>query len=82
MSTYWCAIDIDKKLFIQSPDGVSLKFPYFIAIGNPFPAMVMMKNMNGEFNFILTNEHNDLLYDGNFYDITDEVYREYLEILR
>lgn len=78
MGIYYAAVDINRKLVIEAPDGFAIKYPGVCHPANPFSAMVVMKNCQG-YNFEIVN---DMGYDipNGFINITREVYMEYKEV--
>lgn len=76
MGIYWYAYDNYHNKYFMSP--TSYSGDSIIQPNNPFPQMIIMKNMRG-YNFGL---YNDVSWDipDKSIDITNEVYKEYLDL--
>ncbi len=74
MAVYWYAYDSYKNEYFRSP--TSFSGDSIIRPDNPFPQMIVMKNMQG-YHFEL---YNDVSWElpNNFINITKKVYLEYL----
>jgi hypothetical protein len=80
MGLYWAAVDNHNKKYFEPPKGFSNKIPGLYHASNPFPAMLVMMNSRGH-NFEIENDSSwDCYYSRNYRDITDEVYKELLNI--
>jgi len=77
MGIYWYAYDAEENECFCSPTDFSGNG--CIKPNNPFPAMVMMKNMRG-YTFELVNDGSWEMPDG-CKDITQQVYNEYLDLI-
>ncbi len=80
MGIYWCAVDDNEKKRIFPPDGFAIKTPGLYHPSNPFPGMVIMMNSRG-YNFELVNDGgwDERFYSKEYEDITEKVFKEYLE---
>lgn len=79
MGIYWCAMDHNRKLKFESPLHFGIKTPGIFHPTTPFPGMFVMKNSQ-YFDFELVNDCSEEIYYADGYkDITEEVYKEYLE---
>lgn len=98
MMRYYSAKDYRAKEEIHPPGNYECKASGVYHPKNPFPGMVVMKNTQGcKFEIvddacITLHEENFknisgggckfAIYEENFKDITDEVYKEYLDMFR
>ncbi len=80
MGIYWCAIDEYTKEKIEPPLNFCIKSPGIFHPANPFAGMVMMMNSFG-YTFELINDADweGPYYSNEYKNITDEVYKKYLE---
>ncbi|MFI0477793.1 MAG: hypothetical protein ACH349_01520 [Candidatus Rhabdochlamydia sp.] len=79
MGIYWCAMDEERKEQFEPPKDFSNKTPGIFHPHSPFPNMVMMMNSFG-CRFELVNDcDEDRYYDVSYKDITEEVYKKYLD---
>lgn len=80
MGIYYYAIDQRNKTIMEPPDSYSNKKPSIYSPGNPFPAMVMMKNIQG-YKYEIINDM-ETAYEEccTWKDVTKEVYHELLSI--
>jgi len=76
MGIYWYAYDRNSNEYFSSP--TNYKGNGCISPDNPFPQMVVMKNMRGCY-FDIVNDVSWDMPDGAI-DITNKVYNEYLEL--
>ncbi len=78
------AIDNDSRKIIYAPKGFATKPPGVYHPTNPFPGMVVMKNIQGyEFEIWGDEFSTWLLYEADregspYKDITEEVYKDYI----
>ncbi len=80
MGIYWCAIDLHSKKKIEPPLDFSIKSPGFFHPNSPFPGMVMMMNSFGhQFEIINDSDCQGPYYDDKYENITEEVYKKYLD---
>jgi hypothetical protein len=76
MGIYWYAIDHGEKVYFDAPDSWAIKSPGCYHPKNPFPGMVVMRNVRG-YHFEIENDMSGDYGDGAYKDITEEVYKEY-----
>lgn len=77
MGIYYFAVDYNRKLQMWSPKNFDVKSPGIFYPGNPFPCMVIMKNIQG-FDFEIVNDVST--YDEHsFENVTEKVYNELKE---
>jgi len=78
MGIYYQAMDHKNKEVIKPPHKFSIKFPGIINPNNPFSNMVILANaIGGEFE-IVNDGNEDIFYDEDYTDVTDE----YFEMLK
>lgn len=79
MGIYYCAICEETKEKFEPPKMFSIKSPGFFHPTSPFPGMFTMMNYLG-YNYKIINDmvDDDLYYDDQYKDITNEVYERYL----
>ena len=77
MGIYYYAVDMSHKMYFSSPDGWADKSPGIYHPENPFPHMVVMKNIQGYYFDILNDCSNDIPPSDDYLDVTEEVYKEY-----
>ena len=80
MGIYYAAVNRDKKEYFEAPGSFANKSPGIFHPKNPFPNMVVMMNSMGH-NFEIENDAAwGCYYDiEGVKDITDEVYKKFLE---
>jgi len=79
MGIYYCAVDWNEKKRIEPPRDFSIKAPGIFHPTNPFPNMVMMKNYQG-YDFELLDDCGAAYETAcEFEDITEQVYKEFLD---
>ena len=79
MAIYYYAVDKNRKQYFSAPRSYAYKSPGIYHPENPFPHMVIMKNIKGCCFDILDDCSNDIPPGKGYQDITEEVYLEYLE---
>lgn len=80
MGVYYGAVDHSEKEYFESPPGYSIKFPGICHPTNPFGGMVVMMNALGH-DFEIENDGAwGCYYAKGYKDITDEVYKKYLNL--
>lgn len=80
MGIYWCVIDDYKKQKFEPPLHFSIKSPGIFHPTSPFPGMVMMMNYFGNNFYLINDAHCEgPYYQKEYEDITNEVYKKYLE---
>lgn len=77
MGIYYFAVDYGNKLQMWPPKGFPIKSPGVFNPDNPFPNMILMKNMQGN-EFVITSDM-CTTYEHEFDDVTEEVYNELKE---
>jgi hypothetical protein len=80
MGIYWCAIDEYRKEKIKPPANFSNKSPGLFHPNSPFPGIVIMMNTFGNnFEIINDSDWEGPYYDNSYEDITEKVYKKYLD---
>ena len=79
MGIYYYAVDYCNKQYFSSPGKYSIKSPGIYHPNNPFPHMVIMKNIQGFHFQILNDMSNDIPPSNDYEDVTDKVYAEYVD---
>lgn len=78
MGIYYLAVDWNKKQRMEPPGSFANKSPGVFHSSNPFPNMVIMKNIQG-YNFEIINDCGAEYETAcTFEDITEHVYNEFL----
>lgn len=80
MGIYYYAVDKENKEYFSAPNHFSIKSPGIYHPDNPFPHMLVMKNIQGWEFQIFNDCGNEIPTSNNYKDITDEVYKEYLRV--
>jgi hypothetical protein len=78
MGIYYYAVDVAKKEYFSSPLNFAIKNPGIYHPENPFPHMVVMKNIQGYHFEIWDDVSNDIPPSNDWKDVTEIVYEEYL----
>ena len=77
MGICYFAVDYHKKLQMRAPKAYANKSPGIFYPGNPFPCMIIMKNIQG-YNFEIIDDVSS--YDEHaFKDVTEEVFQDLKE---
>lgn len=76
MGIYYYAIEENSKTIFSAPGYFNNKSPGIYAPGNPFPAIVIMKNSQGHFYEIINDMQTIYEECCSWKDITDQVYEE------
>lgn len=80
MGIYYYAIDGHEKTIMEPPESYACKSPAIFHPNNPFPAMVMMKNIQG-YHYEIINDMQTVYEECcTWKDVTKEVYEELLKI--
>lgn len=79
MGIYYYAVDTLAKLYFGAPVNYSDKSPGIYHPNNPFPHMLVMKNIQGYFFEVWNDCSNDIPPDDDYVDVTEKVYKEYLD---
>jgi hypothetical protein len=79
MGMYYYAVDCGHKQYFTAPRNYAIKSPGIFHPKNPFPGMVVMKNIQG-FNFEIWDDFSSHIPPEEGYEeITESVYQEYLD---
>jgi len=82
MGIYYYAVDQYAKKYFSPPKDFANKNPGIFHPENPFPGMVVMMNIRG-YHFNIWNDcANDIPPDSDYEDVTEIVYKEYLEMFK
>lgn len=81
MGIYYYAVDENEKKQIWPPKKFANKSPGVFHPENPFPSMVVMKNVQG-YHYEIVNDFSSFHSDKEYEDITVEVYEEYKSMFK
>jgi len=76
MGTYYYAVDTGQKQYFSPPEHYNVECPGCYHPLNPFPAMVVMKNVQGYCFEIWNDCGNDIPPEEGYKDITEEAFQE------
>lgn len=80
MGIYYLAYDEREKTIIEPPGKFANKSPGIYHPENPFPSMIIMKNIHG-YHYEITNDYCAFYEECcTWKNVTDEVYQELLKI--
>ena len=82
MGTYYYAVDMRAKEYFSAPDKFAIEYPGCCHPSNPFPGMVVMKNCQGSHFKILDDCSNDIPPEEGYKDITEECFKEYIDMFK